>query len=40
MYGLADHGVSKQAKCLSTLKVDANDTRLYGTYHMQSGTTF
>jgi hypothetical protein len=45
MYGLHekenDDGESfMQISCLATLRVDPKDANLYGTYQMESGTTF
>jgi hypothetical protein len=40
MYGLHEDGDYMQISCLAALKVDPNDASLYGTYQMESGTTF
>jgi len=40
MYGLHEAGEYYFINCLAALRVDTNDSSLYGTYWIQSGTTF
>jgi len=40
MYGIHDHEEFAQISCLAALQVNPDDNSIYGTYWMQSGTTF